>query len=50
MKEIKRFRVEMNFEGKKCEIRRRGLVSYERNFIKMGIYTSGLYNWDQTPS
>ena len=50
MKEIKRFGVEMNFQREKSERRRRDLVSFERNFIKIGIYNSGLYSCDHTPS
>ena len=46
MKEIKRFRVKMNFEKEKFERRRRGLVSYKRNFMIMGTKSSRLYNYD----
>ena len=42
MKEIKIFRVKKNFEREKCERRRRVLVNYKKNFMKMGIYNSGL--------
>ena len=36
----------MNFEKEMCERRRKGLMSYERNFMKMSIYSSGSYRHD----
>ena len=47
MKEIKRFEVDMNFEREKYERRNESLMSYEIKVMKMGIYSNGLYSYDQ---